>query len=120
MRSGIDFLALALPQIAFTILSGWLASRYGYYVSKTGICMIEYLMLKQTPYLIGGTLISIPGSYLLTMLDLSTSIGTWVGYFLVIAIGTGLSINHPYTAVQAVLSDSDVPIGNGERNHFMS
>ena len=31
---------------------------------------------------------------------------------LVIAIGTGLSINHPYTAVQAVLNESDVPIGN--------
>ncbi|XTI91378.1 major facilitator superfamily domain-containing protein [Cenococcum geophilum] len=96
LRSGIDFLALALPQIGFTVLAGWLASRFGYY----------------TPYLIGGTLISIPGSYLLTTLDLGTNLGTWVAYFLVIAIGTGLSINHPYTAVQAVLNESDVPIGN--------
>jgi hypothetical protein len=69
---------------------------------------------EQAPYLIGGTIISIPGSYLLTLLDLDTTLGTWVAFFLVVAIGTGLSINHPYTAVQAVLSESEVPIGNGK------
>ncbi|KAF2692141.1 MFS general substrate transporter [Lentithecium fluviatile CBS 122367] len=94
--SGINFLALALPQIGFTVLSGWLASRFGYY----------------TPYLIGGTLVSVPGSYLLTMLDLNTNLGTWVAFFLVVAIGTGLSINHPYTAVQAILTEANVPVGN--------
>lgn len=53
------------------------------------------------------------GSGLFTMLALETNLGTWVAYFLVVAIGTGISINHPYTAVQTVLEESTVPIGNG-------
>ncbi|KUJ24525.1 MFS general substrate transporter [Mollisia scopiformis] len=96
LRSGIDFLALAIPQIGFTVLSGWLASRFGYY----------------TPYLICGTAISVIGSGLFTMLNVDTRLGTWVAYFLVIAFGTGISANHPYTAVQAVLDETSVPIGN--------
>lgn len=48
------------------------------------------------------------------MLDLNTNLATWVGYFLVFAFGTGISINHPYTAVQAVLDEVDVPTGNGK------
>lgn len=48
------------------------------------------------------------------MLDIEISLGTWVGFFLVVAIGTGLAISQPYTAVQAVLSESGVSIGNDE------
>jgi hypothetical protein len=76
---------------------------------------VEILIFSgQAPYLIVGTCISIPGSYLLTLLDIDTSLGKWVAYFLVVALGTGISINHPYTAVQAVLDESEVPIGNGK------
>ncbi|KAF2475927.1 MFS general substrate transporter [Lindgomyces ingoldianus] len=96
LKSGVEFLSLALPQIGFTVLSGGLASRFGYY----------------TPYLILGTAIGMVGSGLITMLDMETHLATWVGYFILFAIGTGISINHPYTAVQAVLSEAEVPTGN--------
>ncbi|KAF2746810.1 MFS general substrate transporter [Sporormia fimetaria CBS 119925] len=96
LRSGINFLALALPQVGFTVLSGWLASKFGYY----------------TPYIISGTAISLVGSGLLTLLSPNTALGTWVAYFLVIALGTGIAINHPYTAVQTVLEERCVPVGN--------
>jgi hypothetical protein len=70
------------------------------------------------------------------MLDVNTPIQIWVPFFIVCAIGMGISINHPYTAVQAVLrystcvlrtvvigplnadnwiSEADVPTGNGEK-----
>ncbi|KAN0074851.1 Major facilitator superfamily domain containing protein [Elaphomyces granulatus] len=96
LKSGVEFLALALPQIGLTVVSGALASKFGYYV----------------PYLISGTGIAVVGSALLTMLEVDTPIQIWVPYFIVCAIGFGISINHPYTAVQAVLSEADVPTGN--------
>lgn len=56
---------------------------------------------------------SVIGSGLITTLGLGTSLATWVGYFFIAAAGTGMSNNHAYTAAQAVLSEADIPIGNG-------
>lgn len=49
------------------------------------------------------------------MLDLDTTLSQWIGFFLAFAMGTGLSINQPYTAVQTVLEQEDIATGNGTR-----
>ncbi|KAF2120122.1 major facilitator superfamily-domain-containing protein [Lophiotrema nucula] len=96
LRSGIEILSLALTQIAVVVMTGTLVSKYGYY----------------TPFIIGGTAVSVIGSGLITLMDLETPHASWVGYFLICGIGTGAAINLPYTAVSTVLVEVDMVTGN--------
>ncbi|KAH8651556.1 efflux pump antibiotic resistance protein [Tricladium varicosporioides] len=95
-KSGLQFMALALGQIVFIVLSGAAATTWGYYL----------------PYIIGGTAVSIVGSGLLTMLNVDTATVHWAAFMVICGAGTGMAINLPYTAVQVVLRPDDVPIGN--------
>ncbi|KAF2682030.1 MFS general substrate transporter [Lentithecium fluviatile CBS 122367] len=96
LASGVDFLAFALPQIGPTVVSGGLATAFGYYV----------------PYMIVGTAISIVGSGLIMTLQVATCTAKWAGFLVVCGLGTGMAINQPYTAVQAVVLEHDTPIAN--------
>ncbi|KAF2726752.1 efflux pump antibiotic resistance protein [Polyplosphaeria fusca] len=95
-RSGVEYMALALPQIVFIVIAGAIATQWGYYV----------------PYLIGGTAIQAIGAGLLITLDVDSPKYKWATYMVITGIGTGISVNLPYTAVQVVLEEEDVPAGN--------
>ncbi|KAH8649754.1 major facilitator superfamily domain-containing protein [Tricladium varicosporioides] len=95
-ESGIRFIALVAPQIIATIIVGGIISKFGYYV----------------PFMIGGTAISIVGYGLLTTLSVGTATKIWATYLVINGIGMGSGMNVPYTALQAVLSDNDIPTGN--------
>lgn len=58
-------------------------------------------------------MISIVGSALITTLEVGTATEIWATFLVICGIGTGMAINLPYTAVQAVLSEEGVPTGNG-------
>ncbi|KAF2242995.1 permease of the major facilitator superfamily [Trematosphaeria pertusa] len=95
-KSGLEFMALALPQIVFIVVAGAVTTQWGYYV----------------PYLIVGTAIQIVGSGLLITLDADTSTLKWAAYMVIEGIGNGIGVNLPYTAIQVVLREEDVPTGN--------
>jgi hypothetical protein len=54
--------------------------------------------------MISGTAISVVGSGLITTLQMETATAKWAGFLIMCGLGTGMSINHPYTAVQAVVA----------------
>ncbi|KAF2242512.1 efflux pump antibiotic resistance protein [Trematosphaeria pertusa] len=95
-KSGLQFMALALPQIFALILAGALTTKWGHYV----------------PYMIVGTAINVVGSGFLITLDTDTPTLKWAAYMVVTGIGTGIGVNLPYTAVQVVLPEIDIPLGN--------
>ncbi|KAF2869455.1 permease of the major facilitator superfamily [Massariosphaeria phaeospora] len=95
-RSGAEILFLALTQILIVVLVGALVSRFGYY----------------TPFIIGGTALSVIGSGLVILLDIDTTHTAWAAYFVICGIGIGAAINLPYTAVSTVLNEVDMVTGN--------
>ncbi|KAH8759347.1 major facilitator superfamily domain-containing protein [Diaporthe sp. PMI_573] len=95
-QSGVQFLALAIPQIFAVVLSGALVTTFGYYL----------------PFIIFGTAVGMIGSGLFLMFSLSTPTALWAVFLVVCGVGTGISINIPYTIVQAVLTEDNVPTGN--------
>lgn len=95
-ESGTQFLALAIPQILGVVFSGALVTMLGIYA----------------PFMIIGTLVGTIGCGLFLMLDLSTSTTLWAVFLVVCGIGTGLSINLPYTIAQVILTEDQVPTGN--------
>ncbi|EPE37172.1 MFS general substrate transporter [Glarea lozoyensis ATCC 20868] len=95
-ESGIRQMALVLPEIVAVGLTGFVVTKWGYYV----------------PYMIGGTVIGSIGAGLLTTLDVDTPTANWAIYLFIFGVGAGMSLQLPYTAVQAVLDPSDVATGN--------
>ncbi|KAF2676216.1 hypothetical protein K458DRAFT_322496 [Lentithecium fluviatile CBS 122367] len=102
LSSGVDLSAYALPQIGFTVSTGALATKFGDYV----------------PYLILGTAVSIVGSGLINKFEVATVTRNWVEFLIICGVGTGMAISQPYTAVQAILDEDDVMVGNGRVNLF--
>ncbi|XDG01573.1 hypothetical protein ABKA04_001188 [Annulohypoxylon sp. FPYF3050] len=96
LESGIQFLALAIPQIFAVVLSGALVTILGFYA----------------PFIMIGTSIGVLGSGLFLMLDLETSTAEWAVFLVVCGVGTGIAINLPYTIFQAILMEDQVPTGN--------
>ncbi|KAH6873053.1 major facilitator superfamily domain-containing protein [Alternaria rosae] len=81
-RSGVEMLFLTLTQILTVVVAGTLVSRSGLY----------------TPFIILGTGLSVVGSGLITLLNVSTSHGVWSAYFIICA----------------VLKEEDMVTGNGK------
>ncbi|ORY10364.1 major facilitator superfamily domain-containing protein, partial [Clohesyomyces aquaticus] len=94
--SGVRFIALVLPQIVGLVITGAIVSIWGYYV----------------PYIIVGVVITSIGAGLLSTLDAYTSTVKWATFMVINGLGIGMAQQLPYTALQAVLDPSDVPIGN--------
>ncbi|KAH7081063.1 major facilitator superfamily domain-containing protein [Paraphoma chrysanthemicola] len=95
-RSGAETLFLALTQILAVVVVGALDSKFGYY----------------TPFIIGGTAFNMVGSGLITLLDFETSHAARAAYFVLCGIGTGCTINLPYTAISTSLDENDMVTGN--------
>ncbi|KAF7861434.1 hypothetical protein EAF04_007999 [Stromatinia cepivora] len=94
--SGIRFISLIVPQTVCLIVVGALASTWGYYA----------------PYIIAGTTICTIGCGLLTTIGLGSTTVHWAAFIAIIGIGFGGALQLPYTALQLVLSESDLPTGN--------
>ncbi|KAL9122049.1 MAG: hypothetical protein Q9187_001396 [Circinaria calcarea] len=95
-RSGIDFIALALPEVFAILIAGAIANRTGHYV--------ELMVI--------GAIIGSIGAGLLTRISLTSSTVEWAAYMVITGFGIGLGTNLPYTALQAVLSAVAIPVGN--------
>ncbi|KAG7290107.1 hypothetical protein NEMBOFW57_000102 [Staphylotrichum longicolle] len=93
--SGIHLLPVMLATVFGSIFAGFLNSKVGYY----------------TPLAIVGSCIAAIGAGLLTTLQVDTGSGKWIGYQILYGFGLGTSFQSPNLAVQAVLPQSDVPMG---------
>ncbi|KAF3763197.1 MFS general substrate transporter [Cryphonectria parasitica EP155] len=93
--SGIRLLAMLLPTVIATVVSGILISRIGYY----------------NPFLIFGICLTAIGSGLLTTLKVNTTTGQWIGYQILYGFGFGSSMQVPNMAAQTVLAREKVAIG---------
>ena len=54
------------------------------------------------------------GTGLLSTVGVDTSTLQWAAFMVVTGLGIGIGVQMPYSAVQVVLSETDVPIGNGK------
>ncbi|KUI59517.1 Putative HC-toxin efflux carrier TOXA [Cytospora mali] len=94
--SGIRQIALMVPDIVGIALTGFVVSKWGYYI----------------PYMVAGSVIASVGAGLLTTIDAAIPTAKWAAYLVITGIGVGMSFQLPYTAVQVVLEPVDVPTGN--------
>ncbi|CAL8582398.1 hypothetical protein XPA_008064 [Xanthoria parietina] len=97
ISSGAKFISFILPEIVAVVIAGAIVSKIGHYV----------------PFMIGGACIAALGTGLLTRISLGTPTVEWAAYLVVSGLGIGLGLNLPYTALHVVLSEEDIPIGNG-------
>ncbi|KAJ8112239.1 hypothetical protein OPT61_g5348 [Boeremia exigua] len=94
--SGLKEIPLGLAQVISIVVVGALVTRFGHYV----------------PFMVLGPLIAIIGTVFLAHINVNTQY-ILVAVFLVISgIGFGTGLQMPFTAVQAVLADDDIPVGN--------
>ncbi|KAF2122170.1 major facilitator superfamily domain-containing protein [Lophiotrema nucula] len=96
VQAGVRFIALILPQTIAVVVVGALVAQFGYYV----------------PYMLAGELICLVGVSLLVRLTPTSNTITWAAPLVVQGLGMGMALQLPYTAVQVVLKEDDVPIGN--------
>jgi MFS family permease len=94
--SGLRTLIFGVTIAIATLAAGYLVTRLGYYV----------------PFMFIGAAIFALGSGLLTTLKLDSGPEKWLSYQLVAGIGYGVPSLMPFYALQAVLSDEDVPTAN--------
>jgi hypothetical protein len=71
-----------------------------------------------TPFMLAGGVIFTIGAGLLITLKVSTPTGMWVGYPILAGAGAGMALQTPFIAVQAVLSEADLPVGNALTGFF--
>lgn len=93
--SGIRTLPLVLSMMVFSVITGVIITRVGYY----------------TPVLLFGNLLICIGAGLLTTLRVGSGAPQWAGYQVLYGIGMGLSFQAPNVAAQTVLELKDVPVG---------
>ncbi|KAF7885090.1 hypothetical protein EAF00_010908 [Botryotinia globosa] len=95
-QSGIRKLPYLGSIILGTIMSGASVSRFGFYVPLMWMCGIIFTA----------------GCGSLHTLGRSSTTAQWVGYQVLTRFGFGIGFQVPYTALQIVLPNEDVPIGN--------
>ncbi|KAL8698458.1 MAG: hypothetical protein Q9224_001844 [Gallowayella concinna] len=119
LRSGVDFLALAVPQVVATIMAGGLATKTGHYVvSPAQACRALLIISHKFSLILAGAIICSVGTGLLIRLDITSSTVVWVISLVVAGFGDGMCTNMPYTAIQAIIeNEKDVFIGNGKPCH---
>lgn len=57
-------------------------------------------------------MIFVIGCGMLYTLKVNSSVGTWIGYQILAGVGAGACVQIPFIAVQVVLPEKDMPIGN--------
>ncbi|TFK98761.1 MFS transporter [Pterulicium gracile] len=72
------------------------------------------------PFLWVGAVIFTVGCGVITLLNVDSSTGEWLGYQLIAGLGGGSSVQIPFLAVQVVLPPKDVPVGTAITMFFNS
>ena len=67
-----------------------------------------------------GVIIFTVGSAMLYTLKVDSTIGVWIGYQILAGVGAGACVQIPFIAVQVVLEEKDMPIGNAVAIFFVS
>ncbi|KAJ5438482.1 major facilitator superfamily domain-containing protein [Penicillium daleae] len=104
MKSGIQLLPMMLATVVSSVVVGGLITAVGYY----------------TPFLIVSSAIAAIGTGLITLYDIDTSTGKWIGYQIVVGAGVGAGFQVPMTAVQTVLKPEDIPVGTAAVMFFQT
>ncbi|TGJ88727.1 hypothetical protein E0Z10_g94 [Xylaria hypoxylon] len=86
-QSGVQYIALVVPQIVNLVVTGGFVSTWGFYY----------------PYIVSGVSIATVGAGLLTTVGPLTPTVKCAAFMVITGIGTGMAHQLPYTAVQAVL-----------------
>ncbi|KAM7199143.1 major facilitator superfamily transporter [Rhypophila sp. PSN 637] len=94
-EAGVRHLALCVPFAIAILGSGWLVSKFGY---------VQPFML------IGTVLVSMAGGLLSTLKPDSGAV-LWITFQIIAGIGIGTSTEQPAIAVQALVEESDAPLG---------
>ncbi|KAF2691971.1 efflux pump antibiotic resistance protein [Lentithecium fluviatile CBS 122367] len=94
--SGVKAIPLGLAQIIAIVAVGAIVSRWGQYV----------------PFMVAGQLVAIVGTTLLTRITVTSRYAPIAVYLVISGVGFGMGLQLPFTGVQAVLKDDQVPIGN--------
>lgn len=95
VSSGVYILPLILANVAGTILSGGIVSKFGYY----------------GPFFLASSVLMSIGAGLCTLLKVDSSQARWAGFQFIFGLGVGLGFQQPSLAAQAALEMQDVPIG---------
>ncbi|KAJ7476933.1 major facilitator superfamily domain-containing protein [Mycena galericulata] len=95
VKSGIDNLALVSSVVVGTIVAGVVVTVAGYYA----------------PFMIISSLIMPVGAGLISTLTMDSGHAKWIGYQVIVGFGSGLGMQQPFIAAQAVLETKDVPTG---------
>ncbi|ESZ96944.1 efflux pump antibiotic resistance protein [Sclerotinia borealis F-4128] len=96
ITSGVRIIPFVLAEIILIGVTGAIASHTGHYV----------------PFMVVGMVICCVGAGLVTRLDIDNPTAAWAAYLVIAGAGLGTAMQLPYTALQVVLSEADVPIGN--------
>ena len=95
VRSGIMNLPMLISVVLFSLVAGVIVSVVGHY----------------TPFMLVSTVLMSVGYGLISTFQPDTGSGTWIGYQILAGAGVGFGMQQPLMAVQAVLSDRDLPTG---------
>ncbi|POS77323.1 MFS transporter [Diaporthe helianthi] len=93
--SGIMNLPMLISVVLFSLIAGVVVSVAGYY----------------TPFMLMSTILMSVGYGLISTFQPDTGAGVWIGYQIIAGAGVGVGMMQPLMAVQAVLSDKDLPTG---------
>lgn len=93
--SGIMNLPMLISVVLFSLVAGIVVSVVGYY----------------TPFMLVSTVLMSVGYGLISTFQPDTGAGIWIGYQILAGAGVGFGMQQPLMAVQAVLSDKDLPTG---------
>lgn len=95
MDSGIRNLPMILALVLFSIVSGGMVTALGYY----------------TPFMIASSVLMTIGAGLISMFEVDTGKGAWIGYQILYGAGVGFGMQQALIAAQTVLHIDDVPVG---------
>jgi Na+/melibiose symporter-like transporter len=95
-ESGLQLLPLLISAIVVGIFCGAIVTWGGYY----------------TPFIVVGSAIFTIGAALLTLFTVQQANWRAYGFTIIAGTGYGLSLQNAYIAVQAVLPNETLPIGN--------
>ncbi|PYI23592.1 hypothetical protein BO86DRAFT_305537 [Aspergillus japonicus CBS 114.51] len=96
IQSGVDLIAVFLPEMVALIATSGIVTQWGHYV----------------PYMIVGELICVAGTVLISRVQTDSPRIFWAAALVVHGTGMGVAMQLPYTAVNLVLHDDDIPTGN--------
>ena len=67
------------------------------------------------PPMWAGVIIFTVGSAMIYTLKVTSGTGVWIGYQILAGVGAGACVQIPFIAVQVVLNEKDMPVGNAIR-----